>query len=33
MSKWLISVDELAGCLRQSDVVVVDCRFSLASKQ
>jgi thiosulfate/3-mercaptopyruvate sulfurtransferase len=30
MSKWLISVEELAQCYQQPDTVLVDCRFSLA---
>lgn len=29
MSRWLISVDELARCHRDDDVRVADCRFAL----
>ncbi len=29
MSKWLMKAEELACCYQQSDVVVIDCRFSL----
>ncbi|HSB96295.1 MAG TPA: sulfurtransferase [Spongiibacteraceae bacterium] len=30
MSRWLISVAELAKCCQHENVVVVDCRFALA---
>lgn len=30
MSRYLISVDELAACYRNTDVVIADCRFNLA---
>lgn len=30
MSRWLISAEELARCHRDPDVVVADCRFTLA---
>ena len=30
MSKWLINPQQLKACYQQGDVVVVDCRFSLA---
>ncbi len=30
MPKWLISVEDLAHAYQQQNVVVVDCRFSLA---
>ena len=33
MSQWLISAEQLAGCYQQSDVVVIDCRFSLADTE
>jgi len=33
MSRWLISVAELAECYQRENVVVVDCRFALADTQ
>jgi len=30
MNNYLISVDQLAACYQHDDVIVVDCRFSLA---
>lgn len=30
MVNWLISAEQLADCYRRQDVLVVDCRFSLA---
>lgn len=31
MAECLLSVDELARCYQHNDVVVIDCRFSLAN--
>jgi thiosulfate/3-mercaptopyruvate sulfurtransferase len=33
MSRWLISVTELAECYQRDNVVVIDCRFALADTQ
>lgn len=33
MSSWLISVAELAECYQRDNVVVIDCRFTLADPQ
>lgn len=33
MSKWFISVDALAECYASAEVLVIDCRFSLADTE